>query len=141
MVIVHAPFDFDSRRQTTCISPSPAGGEFLVLSETCQKVIIYRNFSAECGFKQRQPTDLYTDCDPAITMATSIELAPKTKIFTAKEGFIHQCVTRDIVKLHHIEGKGNPTDQLAKPTIGSDFKLKRNILLNVTANPLFVKYL
>ena len=133
----NAPFDTDSRRQLTCISTSPAGGEFLVLSETCQKIIIYRNFAAECFFPQRQPTNLYTDCDPAITMATSVELNPKTKIYTAKEGFIRQCVDRGIVKLHHIEGKGNPTDLLAKPTTGTDFKNKRNI----KANPEFSRYL
>ena len=136
----NAPFSVTSRKQQTCVTLCPSGGELIALTETCKEIIVFRNFAEDIGFPQPGPTTLYSDCDPAITMATSKELTKNSKIYTAKEGFVRQCVARGLVTLTHIAGQGNPTDLLAKPTIGADFILKRNALLNVKANPDFAKY-
>ena len=104
-------------------------------------IIVYRNFAEDIGFRQTHATELYTDCDPAITMANSHHLTKNSKHYCAKVGFIRECIFRGIVQLVHTPGAGNPTDLLAKPTTGADYKTKRNQLLNVRANPNFTKYL
>jgi hypothetical protein len=106
----NAPFDVDSCKQRTCVTTSPAGGEFVCLSNICIKIIVNRNFAAEIEFTQLEPTPLYTDCEPAIIMAMAKDLTKNSKIYTAKEAFIRQCIDRKLVKLFHIPGAGNPTD-------------------------------
>ena len=137
----NAPFAVSSKKQDTCVTPAPAGGEFGALSMSCMEIIVYRNFADDIGFRQKFATELYTDCDPAITMANSPNLTKNSKFYCAKVGFVRECVDRGIVQLIHTPGAGNPTDLLAKPTTGADFKNKRNALLNVKSNPNFTKYL
>jgi hypothetical protein len=137
----NAPFAFDSKMQKTCITTAAAGGEFVVCSEACKSIIVFRNFSSDIGFRPTGPTPLHTDCDPAIKMANAFYLTKNAKSMSAKGGFIRECVARSIVELIHVPGEGNPTDLLAKPTTGADFKSKRNILMNIKSNPNYSKYL
>ena len=136
-----APYHVISRAQTTKISLNPTHSEYSCASLTTELVKFDRTFCDWILLPQSAPTVIKTDSAPSIATALAPNFPRHSKNLLVEYHNVREAIAADIIRPVHVLSKGFMADLNAKPTGTADFIAKRSLLLNVAANPTFVKYL
>ena len=96
-------------------SISSTDPEIRAIFEATKDALWTREFLKELGFRQSDPTVIYTDSDPAIQIFKSIAHDNATRYMIPLIAFIRQEIARLTIRVAKIKGTHNPADMGTKP--------------------------
>ena len=109
---------------------SSAEAEFVAASSMVQEVIYVRKFLDNLGFPQEKPTPIFEDNRTCVAWSEgSVGGSDRAKHIDLREHFVHDAVSRGILKLESIPSAENVADLLTKPLSVTPFQTLRKILL------------
>ena len=126
-----------SRQITSCVALSSMEAEYIALSELSRTIIYMRNFLADIGFPQSQPTIIYEDNASAIHLASHSNIPVKSRHILLRYHFIKFAIESGAVEVHYINSAGQRADCLTKSLGPSDFLLGRESLLNLSHHSIY----
>jgi hypothetical protein len=97
------------------VAQSTAEAEYVAASDACMQIVWAREFLAEVGFEQKEPTVLFVDNQSTIELTKDPVFHDRTKHIKRRFHFIRQCVEERSVRVLHISTKDNISDLLTKP--------------------------
>lgn len=83
-----APFVTHSAPEASAIALSPCEAEYLALGRCAQQVLYFRQFAADIGFPQNNPTVILEDNKPAINLTVAPQITRKSRHIALKEHYI-----------------------------------------------------
>lgn len=111
-----------SKKQSITADSSTVA-EFIA-AHTCAKEIMWaRNFLEELGFKQLEPTILYQDNQPAISLMTKSGSAFKTKHIALRYHFLREQIKNGVISIRYLPSRQMKADQLTKAFGASEIQL------------------
>ena len=122
---------------TSCVALSSMEAEYIALSELSRTIIYMRNFLADIGFLQSQPTIIYEDNASAIHLASSSNIPVKSRHILLRYHFIKFAIESGAVEIHYINSERQRADCLTKSQGPSDFLLGRESLLNLSKDSIY----
>jgi len=126
-----------SRRITSCVALSSMEAEYIALNELSRTIIYMRNFLADIGFKQKDPTIIYEDNASAIYLASSSNIPVKSRHILLRYHFIKFAIESGAIEVHYVPSNMQRADCLTKALGPSDYLLGRSNLLNLSNESLF----
>jgi hypothetical protein len=84
----NAPFMVYSRAENSCISLSPHESEYVTLSRCARSALYFRQFAAELGFSQAEPTRLQEDSRTAINLTIAPAISRLSRHIAQKHHFL-----------------------------------------------------
>ena len=124
-----AAVSWKSKRQSV-VALSSAEAEFVAASSMVQEVIYVRKFLDNLGFPQEKPTPIFEDNRTCVAWSEgSVGGSDRAKHIDLREHFVHDAVSRGILKLESIPSAENVADLLTKPLSVTPFQTLRKILL------------
>lgn len=104
-----------SSKQQAIIALSSCEAEYISCAHCARQIIWLRTLFHELGYSQAPPSDLYCDNQGTVACTHDPHSHSRMKHIDIRAHFIRDCVTRDLVRVHHIPGVKNPADLLTKP--------------------------
>jgi Reverse transcriptase (RNA-dependent DNA polymerase) len=111
------------------VSLSSAEAEFRALKELTAELIWAREFLAEQGYKQPQPTVCYEDNSAVIDLCKSSRVNGRTKHITKVMNFVRSHIHQQTVTIVKVAGEENVADILTKALPAPLFSKHRKTLL------------
>ena len=96
------------------VTTSSAEAEYVAMSSACKEIIFVRQLCYEINYPENNPTDLLSDSNAAISIATNVGFTQRSKSIRLHYHNTRDCVQNSIVKLKKVDGKENPADALTK---------------------------
>jgi len=94
------------------------------------------------GFPQESFTEIWTDCAPAIRMATAPFFQDRnSKNALIQDRNVREAMEDEIVDFVHVLSKDFDADLNAKPSLAPELICKRSTLLNIRDAPHLHKHL
>jgi hypothetical protein len=128
---VNAPFVVHSSAETSGIALSPCEAEYLALGRCAKDVIFFRQFAADIGFPQHQPTTILEDNQPAINLTTANQITRKSRHIALKSHYVRWLFKTNQIAPRHISTHDMIADGLTKTLSPSKFLWFRSQLLNI----------
>ena len=95
-----APVSWKSRKQA-CVALSTAEAEYVALSTATQEATWMRKLLEDLHAEQIEPTVIYADNQPAISIAQNPQYHSKTKHIDIKHHFVWEKVSDNTIKLEY----------------------------------------
>ena len=116
-------------KATTAVFLSTAEAEFIAAAEATKDILWLRNFLAELGFPQQQPTTLYEDNQACVAMVHNHAVTGRNRHFAVKMAWLRQQAAAVVVKFIFVASKNNVADLFTKVLAAVAFKVLARILL------------
>ena len=108
-----APVSWKSRKQA-CVALSTAEAEYVALSTATQEATWMRKLLEDLHAEQIEPTVIYEDNQPAISIAQNPQYHSKTKHIDIKHHFVREKVSDNTIKLEYCPTSKMLADILTK---------------------------
>jgi hypothetical protein len=131
-----APFVTHSASETSAIALSPCEAEYLALGRCAQQVLYFRQFAADIGFPQNNPTVILEDNQPAINLTTAPEITRKSRHIALKEHYIRWLFKSKQIAPQFVGTNDMLADGLTKSLAPSKFLCFRKELFNSPNLPI-----
>ena len=109
-----APVAWSSKQQAI-VALSSCKAEYLSCAHCVRHVIWFHSLFQELGFRKKQPTVLYCNNKGTVACTHDPHSHSQMKHIDIHAHFIHDCVNKELIDVHHIPGTENPSDLLTKP--------------------------
>ena len=129
----NAPFAVHSAAETSGIALSPCEAEYLALGRCAKDVTYYRQFAADIGFPQQNPTTILEDNQPAINLTTTPQITHRSRHIALKSHYVRWLFQTKQIITRHIGTHDMIADGLTKSLRPSKFLWFRSHLLNSPA--------
>ena len=129
----NAPFAVHSAAETSGIALSPCEAEYLALGRCAKDVTYYRQFAADIGFPQQNPTTILEDNQPAINLTTTPQITRRSRHIALKSHYVRWLFQTKQIIPRHIGTHDMIADGLTKSLSPSKFLWFRSHLLNSPA--------
>ena len=116
-----------SKKQST-VALSSAEAEYMAISAVVQEIKWINQLLEEMGFKQSQPTRIFSDSQSAIAISKDDVNHNRTKHIDIRHHFIRQAVKENQIELKWIPTENQEADILTKPLGKFQFKKLRNMI-------------
>jgi hypothetical protein len=111
------------------VALSSAEAEFVAASSMVQEVIYVPKSLDNLGFLQEAPTPIFEDNRTCVAWSEgSVGGSDRAKHIDLREHFVHDAVSRGILKLESIASAENAADLLTKPLGVAQFQPLRKVL-------------
>ena len=101
-------------KATTAVCLSTAEAEFIAAAEAVKDLLWLRNFLAELGFPQLQPSKLFEDNQACVAMVSNHVVTGRNRHFCVKMARLREQVANKIVSLVFVSGRNNVADIFTK---------------------------
>ena len=98
----------------TTVSHSSCESEIKAIDSAVRQTIWLREFLAELGFTQNEPTVLYTDSQSAKALAEIFKVGNNSAHLVMRINYIHECIEAGIISLKYINTFNEVADVLTK---------------------------
>jgi hypothetical protein len=122
------PFVTHSSSEASAIALSPCEAEYLALGRCAQHVLYFRQFAADIGFPQKEPTVILEDNQPAINLTTAPQVTRRSRHIALKEHYIRWLYKSKQICPKFIGTNDMLADGLTKSLAPSKFLWFRNQL-------------
>jgi hypothetical protein len=125
-----APFLAHSNKESKTVALSPLEAEYVTLSSAARPVLFYRQFAHDLGFPQHQPTPMYQDNQPAITLAQAPAIPARSRHIAQRHHFIRWLYSTGQISLHHQGTNDIAPDGMTKSVAPNRFLYLRSLWFN-----------
>ena len=101
-------------KATSSVCLSTAEAEYIAATEATKDVVWVRNFLAELGFRQTQPSKLFEDNQACVAMVNNHVVTGRNRHFCVKMAWLRQQVANKVVSFVFVASKNNVADILTK---------------------------
>ena len=130
-----APIYSFAGTQKSCVSTGSMEAEYVALTETSKRSILFRSLLISLGFPQNNPTICFQDNMSSIKLAQAPEITRRSRHIFVRHHYIRDLVQQRIIALEYLPTKSMTADLLTKPLARPLFLLLRNRLLNSDEKP------
>jgi hypothetical protein len=109
----NAPFMSYAKMQGR-VAPDPMSAEYYVASGACRVIAHFRQFAADLGWPQQNPTVLLMDSKTAINLAVAPEVTRKARHMHAKVHYIRDVIHHKEVTPEYVPGHQIRSDVMTK---------------------------
>jgi hypothetical protein len=114
VILGSSPVAWSSKQQAV-VALSSCEAEYISVTHCARDVLWFRNFLAELGYPQEDPTTIFCDNQGTVTCTHDPHAHSKMKHILICEHFIRDCVSKRLLNVVHIDGKDNDADVFTKP--------------------------
>ena len=101
-------------KSTSSVCLSTAEAEYIAATEAVKDVVWLRNFLAELGFNQDQPSKLFEDNQACVAMVNNHVVTGRNRHFCVKMTWLRQQVANKVVRLVFVASRNNVADLFTK---------------------------
>ena len=101
-------------KATSAVCLSTAEAEFVAAAEATKDILWVRNFLAELGFAQHEPSKLHEDNQACVAMVSNHVVTARNRHFCVKMAWLREQVSSKVVALVFVSGKNNVADIFTK---------------------------
>jgi hypothetical protein len=101
-----------------CINISSTHAECDALIETIKEVLWFTGFLRSLYIEIKDPTILYVDNKPVVTLSEEGNHLKRSKHFVVKTAYVKELVQMRVIKVKHLAGTKNHADIHTKPLFG-----------------------
>ena len=130
-----SPFTVCSRAEDGGIGMSPHDSEYMALSRCCREIVYYRQFAAELGYPQGQPTEVSTDSQTSINLTTAHAIPSKSRHISQHHHFTRDLSQKRTITPLKVSTHDLPADGLTKTLGPTAFLYFRSQLFHPSTIP------
>ena len=125
-----AAISYGSKKQIS-VATSSCHAEIVAASEAAKEAKYYREFAAELGFPQTQPTPLLVDNTAAINLSYNPEHHNRTKHIDRRHFYVRELVEDHVLHVQYVNSADNLADFFTKALPPRQFFKLRDAIMNV----------
>ena len=125
-----ATISYGSKKQSS-IATSSCHAEIIAASETAKEAKFYREFIAEMGFPQDEPTTMYVDNTATVNLAYNPEYHNRTKHIDRRHFYVREQVEDHTLCVRYVQSADNLADFFTKPLPPKTFFKLRDKIMNI----------